>query len=67
VRETHYPTIQRQEGTWTVDCPECRTALASRFDGFGELPIGIGIPLDSELTALRLKHNHERRRLAASA
>jgi hypothetical protein len=67
MRDTHHPTIQRHNGSWTVECPECRRALASRFDGFGELPIGIGMPLDSELTALRLKHNHERRRVAASA
>jgi hypothetical protein len=62
MRDTHNPTIKRHDGAWMVDCPECRRALASSFDGYGELPIGIGIPLDSELTALRLKQNHERRR-----
>lgn len=67
MRETHHPTVKRHDGSWLVDCPECRRAWASRFDGYGELPIGIGIPLDSELTAQRLKQNHEGRRVATSA
>jgi hypothetical protein len=68
VRGTHNPTIQRHnKGGWIVDCPECRRASASSFDGYGELPIGIGIRLDSELTALRLKQNHEGYRFATPA
>jgi hypothetical protein len=50
-----------------VDCPECWNALAFSFDGYGDLPIGIGIRLDSELTAQRLKQNHEGRRFATPA
>ena len=60
MRDIHHPTIKRLDTRWMLDCPECRRALASSFDGFGELPIGIGIPLESELTAQRLKTNHER-------
>jgi hypothetical protein len=67
MRDTHNPTIQRHKGGWMVDCPECRRALASGFDGYGELPIGFGISLDSELTAQRLKQNHEGRRFATPA
>ena len=68
MRDTHNPTIQKHDkGGWVVDCPECRRALASRSDGFGELPIGIGIRLNSELTALRLKQNHEGHRFATPA
>lgn len=44
MRDTHHLTISRLDGSWMVECPECRRALASSCDGFGELPIGIGIP-----------------------
>lgn len=64
MRHTHNPTIRRYKGGWMVDCPQCRTASASRFDGYGELPIGIGIRLDSELTAERIKQNHQGQRFA---
>jgi len=40
-----------------VDCPECEAAQ-SRNDGHGDLPIGIGMPLESRLTAERMKDNH---------
>jgi hypothetical protein len=67
MRDTHNPTIKRHDGAWMVDCPECWNALAFSFDGYGDLPIGIGIRLDSELTAQRLKQNHEGRRFATPA
>jgi hypothetical protein len=58
MREPHHPTIGRSDERWIVDCPECRRAAQGRHGGFGELPIGIGMPLESRLTAERLRDNH---------
>ncbi len=58
----HQPRItQCPEGTWVVDCPQCRN------DAFSDLPIGIGMPLRDRETAERLRDNHAARspRLAA--
>ena len=53
LREHHQAKIsQRNDGSWILTCPECLRAPED------ELPIGIGIPLDSRLTAERLRKNH---------
>jgi hypothetical protein len=58
MRNPHHPTISRHDRSWVVDCPECRSAAQARHDGYGELPIGIGMPLESQLTAERMRDNH---------
>ena len=58
MRTPHHPTIRRHHQCWVVDCPECLQAAQSRNEGHGDLPIGIGMPLESRLTAERMKENH---------
>jgi hypothetical protein len=58
MREPHHPTISRYDERCVVDCPECRRAAQWRQGGFGELAIGIGMPLESCVTAERLRDNH---------
>jgi hypothetical protein len=61
MRRPHNPTVLRHnpkvhamaDGRWLVVCPEC-DALANRL----ERPIGIRMPLESRLTAERLRKNH---------
>jgi len=53
MRAPHHPTSRRHDECWVVDCPECRQVAQG-----GERFIGIGMPLESQLTAERLKENH---------
>ncbi len=51
VRARHHPKAsERNDGSWMVNCPECAQA--------DEVPIGIGMALESQLTAERLIENH---------
>jgi hypothetical protein len=63
----HHPTISRHDDRWVVNCPECRVAARARHDGYGELPIGIGMPLESKLTAERLRDNHSGPHISAAS
>lgn len=52
----HHPQVsQRADGRWVVECPECQAARDV------SLPIGIGLPLQSEYVAEMLLENHLRR------
>jgi hypothetical protein len=52
MRSPHHPKVSRRnDGLWVVNCFEC---LTSR----DPIPIGIGMPLESEETARRLQENH---------
>ena len=52
----HHPQIsQRADGQWVVECPECQAP------GEVPVPIGIGLPLQSEYVAEMLRENHLRR------
>jgi hypothetical protein len=54
----HHPKVsERNDGSWIVNCSEYLRSPD------GEWPIGIGMPLDSRLTADRLKANHMSRPL----
>ena len=46
---------QRADGQWVVECPECQAP------GEVPVPIGIGLPLQSEYVAEMLRENHLRR------
>ena len=60
--QSHHPTIRAHNGRWVVDCPECQMATRTyRGAAQGDLPIGIGMPLESRLTAERLSENHAAR------
>ena len=49
----HHPSVtQRTDRTWVVDCAECRN------DPTSAVPIGIGMPLQDQETAERLRDNH---------
>jgi hypothetical protein len=59
LRTCHDPKVsQRNDGSWIVNCSECLRSPDV------ERPIGIGMPLNSRLTAERLKENHMSRPLA---
>jgi hypothetical protein len=58
MREFHHPTIRRHGERWVLDCPECQQDARARQCGHEELPIGIGMPLESRLTAEMLQENH---------
>jgi hypothetical protein len=60
MREFHHPTVTRHDECRVLDCPECRQAAQAMRYGHAELPIGIGMPLESRLTAEMLKENHAR-------
>ncbi len=62
MRAPHHPTIMTMERGWLVDCPECRRDALG-----GQLPIGIGMLLESKLTAERLRENHAGRPIAAAS
>jgi hypothetical protein len=67
MRNPHHPTISRHDRGWVVDCPECRSAVRARQDGYAELPIGIGMTLESQLTAERLRDNHAGLQITAAS
>jgi hypothetical protein len=49
----HHPQVsKRNDGCWVLNCPECQLA------GNDELPIGIGMPVESQLVAEMLRQNH---------
>jgi hypothetical protein len=49
----HHPNVsQRPDGTWVVECAQCRN------DATSDLPIGIGMPLRDRETAECLRDNH---------
>lgn len=56
MRAPHHPTIRRHLECWVVDCPECRLTPNG-----GERFVGIGMRLESQLTAERLRENHSGR------
>ena len=62
MRAPHHPTIKMMERGWVVDCPECRRDARG-----GQLPIGIGMLLESKLTAERLRENHAGPSIAAAS
>ena len=55
--ETHHPTITRHDECWVVDSEGLLVARSSK-EGRGDLPIGIEMREESELTAERLRENH---------
>jgi hypothetical protein len=53
MQPAHQPKISRRsDGTWVVECAECRADVSS------DIPIGIGMPLVTRETAERLQENH---------
>jgi hypothetical protein len=61
IQARHEPKVsQRNDGSWIVHCSECLRSPD------GECPIGIGMPLNSRLTAERLKANHMSEPLAST-
>ena len=49
----HNPRISATgDGRWVVVCPECESSRQQ------QLPIGIGMRLESRVTAQRLRENH---------
>ena len=54
MRVPHHPRIKAMEKGWLVECPECRHDAPRG----GPLPIGIGMLLESKLTAGRVRKNH---------
>lgn len=54
MRRPHHPKVSRRnDGHWVVHCPECQQEAHQ-----SAVPIGIGLPLQSEETANRLQRNH---------
>ena len=57
MRTCHQPrATKRNNRNWVINCPEC-TREADHHD----VPIGIDMPLESQLTAERLIKNHTTR------
>ena len=53
----HHPRVMRsRDGRWVVWCPECQRT------GAMEAPIGIGMPVQSQLEAQLMRDNHGARR-----
>ena len=60
MQDPHHPKVSRRnDGCWVVNCPECQRGAHNA----SEVPIGIGIALDSEVTADRLVANHTSRQI----
>jgi hypothetical protein len=54
MQSPHYPQVaKRNDGSWVLNCRECQRDTYN-----SSVPIGIGIPLESEDTARRLQENH---------
>jgi hypothetical protein len=50
----HHPQVSRRnDGRWVLHCPECQ-----RDSRNGSVPIGIGLPVECEDVAVRLRENH---------
>ncbi len=50
---SHHPQIaRRNDGQWVVNCPECQR------DHGAAVPIGIGMPIQSQSIAEMLRDNH---------
>jgi hypothetical protein len=57
MENTHDPVIiQRPDGRWEVNCPDCLRLRDSGVD----VPIGIGLSVRSWESAIRLWANHVR-------
>jgi hypothetical protein len=53
MQSRHQPRVsQRADGSWMVDCIQCRN------DPSTDLPVGIGMPLQTRETAELLRDNH---------
>lgn len=61
MRHSHIPAVLKHnpkvlaiaDGRWVVVCPECNALSYQQ-----ERPIGIGMPLESRLSAERLRKDH---------
>ncbi len=54
MQRPHHPQVLRQnDGRWVLNCPECQVDSCNRA-----VPIGIGLPVESEYIAMRLQENH---------
>jgi hypothetical protein len=52
--EGHHPRVFRLgDGRWQIQCPECFRAART-----SPLPIGIGVPIESEVVARMMQENH---------
>jgi hypothetical protein len=54
MQSPHHPQVSRRnDGRWVLNCPECQLESRNRA-----VPIGIGLPVESEDIAMRLQENH---------
>jgi hypothetical protein len=54
MQSPHHPQFSRRnDGRWVLNCPECQLDSTNRA-----VPIGIGLPVDSEYIAMGLQENH---------
>jgi hypothetical protein len=54
MQNPHHPqVVRRNDGRWVLNCPECQLESTNRT-----VPIGIGLPVESEYIAMRLRENH---------
>jgi hypothetical protein len=58
MQKPHQPQVSRRnDGRWVLNCPECQLDSGNKA-----VPIGIGLPVESEYMARRLQENHVGRR-----
>ena len=54
MQSPHHPQVsKRNDGRWVLNCPECQLDAGNRA-----VPIGMGLPVESEYIAMRLQENH---------
>jgi hypothetical protein len=54
MQSPHHPKVSRRnDGRWVLNCPECQLDSCST-----DVPIGIGLPVETEFMAMRLQENH---------
>ena len=54
MQSPHHPQVSRRnDGRWVLNCPECQLDSRNRA-----VPIGIGLPVESEDIAMQLQENH---------
>jgi hypothetical protein len=54
MQSPHHPQVSRRnDGRWVLNCPECQLDSCNK-----DVPIGIGLPVESEYMAMRLQENH---------